>query len=59
VIQTSPASRHQQLDDLMDVEEEPDFESQPFKGTRVINSQSTEMIGKQNLISESATDLVW
>jgi len=37
------------LDDLMDVEEEPDFESNTFKGTRVINSQSTEMIGKQNL----------
>ena len=37
------------LDGLMDQELGPDFETNVFKGTRVINSQSTEMIGKQNL----------
>lgn len=36
------------LDDF-DFEEEPDFEQNVFKGTRVINSHSTEMIGKKNL----------
>lgn len=36
------------LDDLL-IEEGPDFEQNTFKGTRVINSNSTEMIGKKNL----------
>jgi hypothetical protein len=38
------------LDDLMEEEESgPDFEQNIFKGTRVINSNNTEMIGKKNL----------
>ncbi len=37
------------LDDLLMEDEGPDFELNTFKGTRVINSQSTEMIGRQNL----------
>ena len=35
------------LDDL--IEEEPDFETNTFKATRIINSHSIEMLGKQNL----------
>jgi len=35
--------------DGLDAEEEPDFVQSVFKGTRVINSNTTEMIGKQNL----------
>ena len=37
-----------QLDDL-EPDAGPDYEQNVFKGTRVINSQSTEMIGKSNL----------
>lgn len=36
------------LDDI-GLDEEPDFEQNIFKGNRVINSNSTEMIGKKNL----------
>ena len=36
------------LDEFLD-DEEPDFEQNTFKGTRVINSQNTEIIGKKNL----------
>lgn len=36
------------LDDI-DMDEEPDYEQNVFKGTRVINSNTTEMIGKKNL----------
>lgn len=35
--------------DGMEDEEEPDFEQNTFKGTRVINSQSIEMLGKANM----------
>lgn len=40
------------LDDLLleeEAEKEPDFELNVFKGTRVINSASTEMVWKNNL----------
>lgn len=38
------------LDELLeDIEEEPDYELNAFKGTRVINSASTEMVWKNNL----------
>lgn len=33
----------------LDFDEEPDFEQNIFKGNRIINSNSTEMIGKKNL----------
>lgn len=35
--------------DGLDMEEGPDFEQNVFKGNRVINSHSVEMIGKKNL----------
>jgi hypothetical protein len=37
------------LDGLLDMDLGPDYETNVFKGTRIINSQNTEMIGKQNL----------
>ncbi len=33
----------------LDLDEGPDFEISTFKGTRVINSQSTEMLGRANM----------
>ncbi|MES2616487.1 MAG: DUF5777 family beta-barrel protein [Bacteroidota bacterium] len=35
--------------DGLETEDEPDFEQNTFKGTRVINSQSIEMLGKANM----------
>lgn len=33
----------------LDMDEGPDFEQNVFKGNRVINSHSVEMVGKKNL----------
>ncbi|MFM6984459.1 MAG: hypothetical protein ACKOXF_10015 [Chitinophagaceae bacterium] len=43
--------------DGMDMDEGPDFEQNVFKGNRVINSHSVEMIGKRILTTEYATAL--